>query len=539
MRVDLLGAVQWEDLIAETLSSAQRVEERDLRALLHVFHARHIGITPSIAAEMRGAFAARRLGGNKDQLRTQIYTRLLDALGIAPTARRDPRQFDFLDWHVIVDLLLLPLGGLAVERIGITVLFSPDPALRNERADNYAGYEADLRVALKAICTPSRQPGGSGRADALDLFWERTAHQLWAEVRRRQGGAGPGKAGWIAASRLDSVGLRLLCGLSPEVEIDEDTSRLRLEPSDEQNPLLTRPKQGGVIGIHHTSRVDDVDEMLLTEMMLPPALLADKLLNSSYMARHRPPPFDERRQLLVLGCALDAPNSTPVAFAKMAWLDALFRFAILLYQHGLHRSELRFAQFVAEAGASMVRAAVGDYRQFDGQRAAAATRQHTRRFFCDAGWLPGFVAGLPALGLGAAIDTGPDTRERRLVGLLSLLAPERGGGARSEAVDFRLAMAVVITAQQQLAQPLLLPRRSGFDPLPLHSIRLDCPDELRPGQEFLIVRDIDDDGSASRAPRKVVVGGDADGAATRADLELASAQLSRQIFDFYWSGIDG
>jgi len=534
LNVHLVGAGQAGRLTREATNAGNAEIAAEVDALLRVFHARHVGLPPAVARTFSEAFVSRGPADFSNTLRLAIYRRLLDALGASEMLQRDPRQFDIVPRHLLIDLCLLPLSAIVVRDLGRTYLFSTDPAIGDVGSEDYHVYQQAFADKLLDLCTPPRKSHGGAIVlpTQIDLFWERSAHRLWSVVQqRRRTLSGDASS---ASGEIDGLVLRFICGLEPELRFDSEAARLRTEIAEEQNPLFSHPRQGGVVDIHATPRIDDIEDFLLTEFIVPKVLLADKLLNGMSMAKHRPPPFDERRSVLVLGATVSVEPLAPLALARAAWLEAVFRFAIVLFKHELLRSELRFGRWTEDGGYVDARVKVGDTPTLSAFDVFAATRLQMRQFFCEAGWLPGLVANQPRVPASFdAPDMAGDTDVRRLEHVLRRLAPEVGGASGdAETTDFRLALLVALSVFNE--GPTIGAATRGShrrDAMPLHVLDINCPRELLGGEVFLL-----DDGVAAR--RAVAIAGEPGRPADRMALSQVSASLSEQIFKFYWEGMD-
>lgn len=148
---------------------------------------------------------------------------------------------------------------------------------------------------------------------------------------------------------------RLLFGLDPVFPPEAARQRRlrRPQPSPRRRSGMI-PPEGGVTGIRHSRRLEDMGDALLTELLIPEELVALKLLDEGMMVRHRPPRRDPRRDLLVITLADRRDEGPGGALVKAAWADAGLRLRLLLAQAGLAGSD----QLWAEAGPVGTRAAV-------------------------------------------------------------------------------------------------------------------------------------------------------------------------------------
>lgn len=527
--VQFVGAAQARRLNEAALHNMEEARVQDACNLLRVFHDRHIGLPPELANEFSAAFPPHGSPDRDATLRGSIYVRLLRALGLDPKLVRDPRHFDILPRQVIVHDCLLPLAALAVESVGRTLLFCEDDDLPEIEPQIYEDYLRAFRAALEALCATGDL---DGETTSVDIFWERAAVKLWSAVRLQRHARPDTAGGSQRLAEPDGMILRFIYGLDPEPGISADPRRIRPIMADEQNPQFVYPRQGGVVDIHSTRRPEDIDDFLISEFMWPPAILADRLLNGSNLAKHRPPPFDERRQILVVGAGVDEPATPALAIARVAWLDALFRFAILLHQSNLRRSQLRFGQWLPVSGIARSSLSVADYPQLGKFDLKTVTRLQMRGFFRDAGWLPGFVATRPQLTANTdspALTSDDDERTRRFNLLMEKVAPELSafgaGGPDSDDIDLNLALVTVFTTGDDTRNGFAWHSRLGNPSLPVHSLRVHCPAALQPESSFTLEchpanSRVDTTVSLSAASLDTVA------------LEQLSTTLSERIFEF-------
>lgn len=121
------------------------------------------------------------------------------------------------------------------------------------------------------------------------------------------------------------------------------TLRQRKVQNAAQKRAGLRPKEGGVAGIIQSRNYDDLPDALFSELILPKALLANKLMQDGLLTRHRPPYRSPKRDLLAL-TLLDVPTSDDTGrFVKALWADAAIRLRIAIWQRGLANSDLVWA----------------------------------------------------------------------------------------------------------------------------------------------------------------------------------------------------
>lgn len=105
-----------------------------------------------------------------------------------------------------------------------------------------------------------------------------------------------------------------------------------------------RPKEGGVRGIRPSRNIEDLPDVLMSELMLPRPVMMARLVQEGVLVRHRPPRRDPRRDLLAVTLHEAAPGDGMGLFVKAAWADAAMRLQLALHQMGLTASTLCWSE---------------------------------------------------------------------------------------------------------------------------------------------------------------------------------------------------
>jgi len=257
---------------------------------------------------------------------------------------------------------------------------------------------------------------------------DRMGQGFWAETAVRLHGA----ALLQAERRAGQIGRQLgrpqvmpeqeplLCRLMFEAEPDFPESfrlrrrRQRSRSVSDRKRSGIRPKEGGVAGIRVTTQLEDLPDAMLSELILPPELIANRLLHEGVLVRHRPPFRQPKRDLLSF-CLCDRQARDPAsAVAKAAWADAAIRLQIWLAQAGLAKSDLIWAEQVPIGlNADVIRVETApEQKRLDPTRMEGLFRR--RRLF-EAGLLPSFADTLSGRANGIGGDAGIDETVRALV----------------------------------------------------------------------------------------------------------------------------
>ena len=356
------------------------------QALLAAFHERHVPLTPALAqalARLEGAALPAA-----DQGWGRAFVRAGEALGSAALVGS---AFWAAALPVFATSVAEPILRHAAGRVGNMTLFgaaglsvSAGPVTR-----------ADVGLLEIAVNQALADVAVMGRG-----FWIVTGVALHGAASR----AVEVKAG-LARLRPGAPGLppepdAALCRLLFETEPQFAEDRLARQrrqwarAKSMRKRSGVRPKQGGVAGIRASRRIEDFPDAVFSELILPTQVLADRLLHEGLLVRHRPPLREPKRDLLSL-CFCDAQAAGDgAALARAAWADAGLRLRLILWQLGLQRSDLLWAEAGTDGPMAaalrteevVLRAGLDPMQLAGPQRADMLMRS---------GLLPGFVDTLP------------------------------------------------------------------------------------------------------------------------------------------------
>ena len=275
--------------------------------------------------------------------------------------------------------LALPLVVLACERLGETYLFGDEgqqvPADFERR---YRDYQADLGQTVAELALE----------DAPGIFcvqWVLMAQGVSRRHIERQARGGlPDPDGLVLAliERLDPLVAR------DHLRRESYVPRVIRRAEDRRGE---RPKEGGVAGIRSSRRLDDLPDMLWSQLALPEPMLLDRLANTGFLVRHRPPPLDKKRDLLFFGVMPKGWDEALAPIAKACWFDAALRVGILLRKAGLERSDFVWLEG-DQVGGLRSSAVPLELAPFSKEIRSADVNPALRRSFLGSlDWLPGFL----------------------------------------------------------------------------------------------------------------------------------------------------
>jgi hypothetical protein len=385
---------------------------------VNYLHDRHAGIAPRMAGRLARALlreggqppiGARR-GGLID------WSRVIDKLtrGTLPNAEPQGRHDR---WRspatvaapsipfVMLDRVVLPLLLAAQKRIGRCCLFGGvGHEVVPDGGSFLADYEGALEVAMSDLTL------GIGGPPAF--FWQHRGVDAAALSR----GLGAGTAG-RGLSEADPETVALLTHLEPvlgPMQVQRTRAR-QLRRSDMQSAGV-RPREGGVTGIRMSRSMDDLNDMLVSEFTNDPVIMLDRLVNSGFMVRHRPPFQQNRRDVLLVGAMPLGARDTVGRLAKVAWIDMVARLAPLLQGAGLQLSD--FIWLDGDRMGGLAHGAASLPQGLSLPNSANLTPEERLRFVWALDWLPGLLDRRRAYppGLELPVGDGDDAVETMRAG---------------------------------------------------------------------------------------------------------------------------
>lgn len=442
MRTEIVGPDAWIPVCRDEERRLPASTHALLGSILDFFHDRHVGMAPRVAADLAlllsprggaipgrsvwGAMIERLNGGLPGSNPASAGGGAGRRLGaIVPTAV--PAQ--------IVSTVAFPLVMRAIERTGENVLFAgPGHVAPARFQEEYDHVQARQVAALREVL--SADPMGA-------LFWAERALVLAALSRRAAAGLPAG-----TAESLDLRTLALVLRLQPALERPAGArpAEPRFARSSAQRSGI-RPRQEGVVGIRMSRRLDELDGILQSEFFNDDSVLLDRVVNTGFLVRHRPPPRQRRRDVLVVGL-MPEPAGTAAALAKACWLDCMARLAVTLLRQGLPRSDLIWVEGDAWRGVRPSRVTI---EALPGLHAATAwdlSAEERGRFLAAAGWIPSFLSARPVAPGGedapgpAGRDDDPATRHLDWMAGALLVGLQTRPEIRPLAADPADAMAV-------------------------------------------------------------------------------------------------
>jgi hypothetical protein len=330
LEIKLVSLDTWQPAAEEVFSRLSSRMKSVAQSILRTLHNRHIGITPRLAAELAPLLGDAYASAPGQSAWHDVLKRLQQETSGTP--------FSFGVMLSTVPLysvlrLAMPIIEEACHRIGLCFLFCQDNIESGVTAADYSQYSAELDNGIKQMA--------KSKADFFQLFWADRALTL-AAYSRRGSGAFPGKG----LPETDPAALALLLRLNPELSQTQPLpshSRRLTDPQRHQE--VSRLKEGGFSGIHITRRLEDMGDILLSEFVYPPAVLADRVINDGFLALRRQTRQEQLRDLLIAALMpAETQAKLSAEFIKACWFDFVRKFGYMLVQSGRKRSEFRWLE---------------------------------------------------------------------------------------------------------------------------------------------------------------------------------------------------
>jgi len=353
-------------------------------------HNRHIGITPDLAAKLAPLILEPTAAFQAESPWINVIERLTQELGTTPQQHKKTRQMGFgILLNAIppysVLRLAMPIIHEACHHINLCCLLCEDNE-GNILTEAYNRYSDSLSTEIIKMTEETN--------NHFQIFWKERALTLAAYSRR------PGM--WnLEQEHSTNTGL-------PETNPDAAGLILRLKPNiSPPKPLSRRPqamtsplkhresrknKEGGFSGIKVTLQQEEMENILMSEFLNPPMLLADRLVNSGYLSLKRKPKHERLRDVLIAGIMPDDIKPKLNAdFIKACWFDYITRFGFMLARQQMMRSEFRWLE-----GDMFGQSRECDFRLEDlplhkPPPGNDPTPAYRRSFLVALGWFPSFL----------------------------------------------------------------------------------------------------------------------------------------------------
>jgi hypothetical protein len=294
-------------------------------------HDQHVGITPELAAELARLLLDPAAQGHAAGAWGAVCERLVEELSTFERYRFGLLLGAHPCYSVV--RLALPIVEAACRQVRRCHLFCEDEIKTAVRRSDYVAHAKALARSIIQMAHKENGP--------FQLFWKERAITLAGFSRR------PVTSDKDAAlPEVDPAALGLLLRLEPDMPPSEQPSqRLRPLTTSPQRQKSRQQNEDGLDGVYVTRRLAELDRMLLSEFVYPPAVLADRIVHSGYLATRRQPKRERLRDVLVAAIMPGEMHTKLNAdFVKACWFDSVMRLSLMLRQNRLHQSEFRWIE---------------------------------------------------------------------------------------------------------------------------------------------------------------------------------------------------
>lgn len=397
-QIDLVGQSVWSKLIDSAVSEAPRQWSSDglsqlTQELLLAFHDRHIGLTPQLAVGLAALISVRnaqqQIGMPWRAPIMRLRRTLHHSVG-APAVGALERQGGFPLREAPTYTLLrfaMPLVERACRQVGQALLFCDDDLSDGVDASAYEHYQQQVHEAFITLAESDLSALADGEPPDDDApFWAEVVLTLASRALGPEAGSG---APPLAA--VDPSDMAWLLRLRPEPAPPLQSTappRVMLTPLKRQKSR--RLQEGGISGYRLSQRVEDIDEIVHSELLYPDVVFYDRILNSGYLVVERPPRHQKRRDCLTVGMLPPTLyDHQSAGFLKACWFDCVWRFGTFLRSQHMMRSEIRWIE-----GDGMERARHASYLLADLPGAGGdpnPSEAERWMFLRSLRWLPAFL----------------------------------------------------------------------------------------------------------------------------------------------------
>lgn len=368
----------WRRLVREAFSGLSSRIKSTAHSVLRTMHNRHIGITPQLAAELAPLITDAHASRHGQSAWQEVLKRLQQETS-------DP-LFSFgvmlstIPAYSVIRLAM-PILEEACQRINLCFLFCQDNIENDVTQENYNQYARDLENEIRRMA--------ANKEDSLQLFWADRALTL-VTLSRHGNFPGPCSSG---LPETDPLALGLLLRLNPQLSKTPPLSSHSRRLTDPlKHREASRLKEGGFSGIQMTRRPEDMEDILLSEFVNPPAVLADRLVNNGFLSLRRQTRREQLRDVLIAGLMpMEIKPKLGADFVKACWFDFIRRFGYMLAQSGRKRSEFRWLEGNQAGQVRSCCFLLQDLPDLAGPFKGHYDSSFRREFLMALGWLPQYL----------------------------------------------------------------------------------------------------------------------------------------------------
>jgi hypothetical protein len=243
--------------------------------------------------------------------------------------------------------LAMPLVQMACRELGVCFLAIEDD-------DSYSFYQVTDLIEYDEILTEKicELAAKDHPRSELELFWTDRAFTLrtYSDLQSslQQPALEPGELPYHdqrvnpyqSLPEPDALSVAIFYRMDAMPKSLQEYENLQRLPVRFRQQRTPRRREEGLSGVTLSRSLEDVDRLLLSELMYPPAIRADRLLNTGYLVTERNPKQEKLRDVLIVGVLPPHTGElTSRAFVKTCWFNTMMILAQVLVRHRLINSE--------------------------------------------------------------------------------------------------------------------------------------------------------------------------------------------------------
>ena len=387
--IHILPPSFWRPLLDKAGKGIEEKQWAFARTLMGYFHRRHVGISISSAIDLAHFLVTHVVEADYSEMVSGpespwalIIGQIIHGDGEHTLHELGPgmsvSEVDFRKLLFLISRLVEPIVVAADREIGVTYLLGES----GHRIPGGIGVEQYKKHGVRQVDYICRYFEDRGQFNAVPAEEIRLTMAAWQ-----------GSAGLSSEAGIPVGDLRLLAHYLNLPDLKMEMMEHQVKPasviSDQSSYRFgTHPRQGGVMGIYSTRRIEDFDQALVSEYLYPKPVFLERLTNSGFNALWRPPTKSHTRDVLVVGLCLETGPAATWRAAQSAWLLSLMGVAHHLHNLRKIASEIVWIR-MDTIGASFANlACLGDLQASMETEEDLFGRQNRVQFLRQLGWMP-------------------------------------------------------------------------------------------------------------------------------------------------------
>ena len=328
MDIYLVNPNIWQPYETRCLKDLSPLEQNYAHGLISEFHNRHIGLPVQLVPGLVKLLTRPTFSSDLQSPWQEIYSRLRKEIRSDKQNLPNEKTLSFEKSGLspsaapayVLHRIVMPLVEAACLELQLCMLFSEDentpPTITLDKLETY-----DKKVIEKMSSFADQK----SERPTLDLFWRERA----AALQTYSSPSAPAKT--LPDPDPISSGFALRLDTLPKSPRPvEHLNRIHLRHSKHRTRKL---REDSISGVIQTRSPELLHRILISEMINPDLLLADRIVNNGYLVTERLPRHEQLRDVLFVAFLPPAVQVQPGSdFFRACWLNV----SVLLYRALLH-----------------------------------------------------------------------------------------------------------------------------------------------------------------------------------------------------------